>query len=256
VQKCSMCNELSDLQNSHAIPDAFFRKILKSNSGKAIVVPGGNEEPIHYSSDSRDTQQLCATCEIHLNKSYETYAIKLIRWSVGSFNKHSEGVTFSCVDTNILINFLISVFWRAANSKHPYYDKVHIPEPWNAEIRDALRGNYKVKSKLITIKFSRLIDRTPNDGFTLNSLKGVIFTPLFRRYEYGRYSFCFIFEGFFTEIYMPGLKISERKKKGVLSYNSNVIFAPYLDIFDVPEIKRVLIEGYAKYVEGAVTFEN
>ncbi|HCE2908011.1 TPA: hypothetical protein NGV35_004577 [Vibrio parahaemolyticus] len=256
MPKCLMCGNISELQNSHAIPDAFFRRILKSNSGKAIVVPGGGNESIHYSGDSWATDQLCASCEKLLNLSYEKYAIKTLRGSGCKVVKHTNGVTFSAIDGGTLVSFFISVFWRAANSKHPNYSKVMIPEPWNSEIRNRLYHKQNIPMKLASVKVSRLIDRTPKDGFTLESLKGLMITPFFRKVAHRRYSFCFNFEGFFIEIFTPGLPLKERKEFGVLTNKSEILSVPFLDIFDVPEIEETLVEGYGKYVDGEVTFEN
>ncbi|SUI59787.1 hypothetical protein [Shewanella morhuae] len=256
MQVCSMCKQEAELQSSHAIPDAFFRKILKKQSGKYIVVPGGGNSPIHYSSDSWDTHQLCSPCEIHLNKNYETYAIKLLRGSACKVVKHIHGVTFSGVESHILVGFFISIFWRAANSEHPNYSKVIIPEPWNTEFRELLLAKNNIPLRLATIRLSRLIDRTKNDGFTLDSLKNIVMTPFFRKGVSHKYSFCFVFEGFFIEIFIPGLSLAKRKLPGVLNNKIKIIFVPFLDIFDVPEIVEVLVEGYSKFVDGDVTFKN
>ena len=253
---CLMCENKSELQNSHAIPDAFFRRILKSNAGKAIVVPGGGDEPIHYSSDSWATDQLCSSCEKLLNNSYEKYAIKTLRGSGCKIIKHGQGVSFVEVKGKLLVSFFISIFWRAANSKHPNYSKVMIPEPWNSNIKARLFSNQNIPANLATVKVSRLIDRTLNDGFGLDDLKGVMLTPFYRKVAHRKYSFCFTFEGFFIEIFTPGLSLKSREQSGVLSNQMRILSVPFIDIFDIPEMEEVLIEGYGKYVDGEVTFEN
>lgn len=253
---CGMCNKESVLQNSHAIPDSVFKKILRSNSGKAIVVPAGGSDPIHYSSDSWDTSFLCGECESLLNSLYESYSLRVLRGSVGDFQRHDLGVTFSGFDPYRLTSFFISVFWRAANSKHSSYGKVYIPEPWNGEIRDHLFKNTPIPFNLASVKISRLIDRTPKNGFTLSSLKSVVMSPFFRKHKYGKYSFCFVFEGFFVEIFTPGLTYSLRRQAGVILKDKRVLMVPYLDIFDVPEIVDALVKGYGKYLDGDVTFKD
>lgn len=253
---CEMCLKDRELQMSHAIPDSVFKKILRSNSGKAIVVPGGGDEPIHYSSDSWATSQLCGSCESLLNSQFETYSLRLLRGSIGRFHRHHHGVTFSDFEPSRVASFFVSVFWRAANSKHPCYGKVYIPEPWNGEIRELLLKNGDIPLKLATVQISRLIDRTPNDGFTLDSLRSVVMSPFFRKNENGRYSFCFVFEGFFIEIFTPGLSFRKRSQAGVISKGKSVLMIPYLDIFDIPEIEDSLVKGYGKYIDGEITFES
>ncbi|MGR5264102.1 hypothetical protein ACPV38_08840 [Photobacterium damselae] len=256
MQICLMCENKSKLQKSHAIPDAFFRKILKSNAGKTIVVPGGGDEPIHYSNDSWATEQLCSSCEKLLNNSYEKYAIKTLRGSGCEIIKRSHGVSFVGVKGKLLVSFFISIFWRAANSKHPNYSKVMIPEPLNSNIKARLFSNQNIPAHLATVKVSRLIDRSPNNGFGLDALKEVILTPFYREVTHGRYSFCFTFEGFFIEIFTPGLSLKSRTQSGVLSNQMKILSVPFIDIFDIPEMEEVLVEGYSKYVNGAVTFKN
>jgi hypothetical protein len=243
---------------SHAIPHTVFKKIYrgKGDSGKSIVVPGGGDEHIHYSSDSWATLQLCDKCEKLLNKHYESYSIKVLRGAIGQCKKHSIGVTFSKIDTSKLINFFISVFWRAANSRHNSYSKVYIPEPWNKQIGEMLLNNFTVPLKLATVKLSRLIDYRETGGFSLEDLRLIVMSPFFRKRDYGHFSFCFIFEGFLIEIFTPGLKISERKSRGVINKNTDMIVVPFVNILDVPEIEDWLILGYGKLVDGQVKFES
>ncbi|SUJ09782.1 hypothetical protein [Shewanella morhuae] len=255
---CCLCCKENELKNSHAIPDTVFKKIFKGkdDSGKSIVVPGGGDNPVHYSSDSWDTLQLCGNCETLLNKNYEDYSIKVLRGALGQFKKHDIGVTFSQINTSKLINFFIAVFWRAANSKHDSYSKVYIPEPWNKQIGEMLLDIKTVPLKLATVRLSRLIDYTKNGGFSPQHLRSIVMSPFFRKHDYGHFSFCFVFEGFFVEIFTPGLKISERKTRGVINKTANMIMVPFIDIFDVPEIEECLVKGYGKHIDGHVTFES
>lgn len=253
---CRLCQKEGNLKKSHAIPNTVFKKILRAGSGKGVYLPGGCSKPVHLSSDSWDIPQLCGNCEALLNQCYEDYSMKVLRGILGCFNKHAAGVTFSDIKISKLINFYMAVFWRAANSSHSAYSKVIIPEPWNRQIGELLLSNTTVPLKLATVKLSRLIDYTKTDGFTQITLRSMIMSPFLRKVGSRRYSFCFVFEGFFVEIFMPGLKISDRKKPGVLNNSLEVIMIPFLNIFDVPEIKEAFILGYKKSLDGDVTFEG
>lgn len=256
MKLCEMCKNEAILQSSHAIPDTVFRRILRENSGKLIVVPGGGSDPVHYSSDTWDTEQLCKNCEALLNTNYESYSIRVLRGKVGTVTKHASGVTFENVETRKLANFFISIFWRAANSKHESYSKVYIPDPWNDQIRAMLSANEAVPRSLVTVKIFRLCDRTKKGGFTQENLKSMLVSPFPRRYRRGYYSFCFILEGFFIEVFIPGLRSKPRRARGVLSNRVRFVMAPFLNIFDVPELQECLVEGYRKYIEGSVTFKS
>jgi hypothetical protein len=69
------------------------------------------------------------------------------------------------------------------------------------------------------VKISRLIDLTKTGGFSLDNLKALIVSPFCRVHEDKRVrhiSVCFAFEGFFIEIFMPGLKLKRRNELGVI----------------------------------------
>lgn len=251
---CKLCFNERELKKSHAIPDSVFRKVFRGNSGKSIVIPGGGDEPVNYSSDSWWMFQLCGYCEALLNSSYEDYSIKVLRGSRGKCKRHENGITFSHILTSKLINFFIAVFWRAANSEHDSYAKVYVPDLWNKQIGNMLLNLKTIPQKLATVRLSRLIDYTQPCGFSAESLRMIIMSPFFRRHSYGHFSFCFVFEGFFIEIFTPGLKISERKRAGILRKTSNMVMVPFIDIFDIPELEECLVAGYEKNLNGHVTF--
>ncbi|MCX2780611.1 hypothetical protein OQJ46_11895 [Microbulbifer thermotolerans] len=101
---------------------------------------------------------------------------------------------------------------------------------------------------LATVKISRLIDTT-SGGFSLEDLKSVIITPFFRKLD-GGFSFCFLLEGFFIEIFTPGLGYRQCGQKGILNPKKSVLLVPYLSIFDVFELVQLMISGYGKHAEG------
>lgn len=106
----------------------------------------------------------------------------------------------------------------------------------------------------MTVKISRLIDRSTEGSFSLSVLKDIIVSPFFRKLSAHKFSFCFLFEGFFIEIFMPGHTLKQRAVQGVINPLNKMIVAPYLDIFEVPEIFSLLVAGYKKNLEGKVKF--
>ncbi len=244
---CLLCCKKSQLQKSHAIPNAFFKEILRSNSGQSIIIPDNAHDPIHQSHDSWDTPQLCADCEKLLNQEYERYSINVLKMQNISYKKHDRGVTFFQIDSPKLINFFIAVFWRSANSKHNLYSKVFISQPQNEQIRRMLLAVQTIPETFITIRLSLLADNTPNNGFSSDDLKQVIISPFCRNHNTGHPSFCFVFVGFFVEIFPSALKFTARKKHGVIKEKSDKILVPYIDIFKIPEIKECLVRGYQKH---------
>ena len=43
---------------------------------------------------------------------------------------------------------------------------------------------------------------------------------------------------------------------GVVNPNNKVLFIPYLDIFDIPEIVRLVVSGYRKYIKGQTRIKS
>lgn len=256
IGKCALCLETKELRRSHAIPDSIFKRISRKNNGQAISFNDDDSSPVDYSSDSWWEYQLCGNCEQHLNTSYEQYSLSAIRGGKGSVLKHDLGVTFRKVDTLVFHLFFLSIFWRAANSKNDAYQKVYIPEPWNNDIRIHLLQKSRVPLRFITVKISRLIDKSAGEGFSLEILKNVIVSPFFRNLSNGKFSFCFIFEGFFIEIFVPGYTLKYRIIKGVVDPLRNIIVAPYIDVFDIPELVYLFVAGYRKNLEGRVNVKT
>lgn len=242
---CKFCEKDRVLLNSHAIPNSIFKRMFRQDSGKARVITADSNTPTHFSSDSWKEKMLCAECEHFFNSKYEKYSLEILR----GVEYNDNGVTLRGLDATKLAGFCISIFWRAANSGHPSYDKVFIPQPWNDQVRKFLRDNQFVPRKDVCVKLNRLIDRTPN-GFTLEVLKSMVMSPFFRRYEYGKYSFLFLLEGFLVEIFMPGLKYKERSGNGIINKNKKILLVPYVDVFDVPELKECMVLGYGKMEQG------
>lgn len=256
IGKCALCLAVAELRRSHAIPDSVFKRVSKENNGQSIRLNDDDTSPIEYSSDSWWEYQLCGGCEQYLNLNYEQYSLSVIRAGKGKIFKHELGVTFSEIDTLKIQLFFLSIFWRAANSRNEAYQKVFIREPWNNDLRIHLLNKNRVPLRFMTVKISRLIDRSVKDGFSLKDLKSIIISPLFRKLPNHKISFCFLLEGFFIEIFMPGHTSKQRATKGIINPLSKTITAPYLDIFDIPEVVDLLVAGYKKNLEGKVNFPN
>ncbi len=249
ISNCRLCLHKKELQDSHVLPNALFKRLFRKNEGKAIHFNDDSDTLVRYSSESWSEYLFCKECEELLNEQYEQKSIALLRNSLRSvkITKHKTGISFENLDQNTLQLFMVSILWRAAISNHHAFDKVYLPGTLQEEIRASLLSNTKVRSSLIGIKVSRLYDRT--NGFTLLSLKDLIISPFFRDHG-NRFSFCFLFDGFFIEMFVPGLRINKRHMIGVINPNSSVLYTPYLHIFDIPELLQIMVSGYGKHVEG------
>jgi hypothetical protein len=252
--KCALCHSVTNLRRSHAIPDSFFRKLFSKDSGKAIKFVDDESTKIEYSKDSWWAYQLCKECEELVNQSYEKYSINALKGSGIHFSRHDGGVSFSQCKNKILVSFFISIIWRAANSKNKAYKKISLSPPDNESIRAYLHSKEKITQNTATVKISRLIDNT-DGGFTAEHLKGLLISPFIREHEKNK-SFCLVLQGFFVEIFIPGIPVKDRYRLGVISPSSNSLFIPYLDVFDIPEISRSFATGFRKNSEGLISFKT
>ena len=245
MKKCNLCLELCELQDSHVIPNTVFRYIFRRNSGKGISLVVNDDSRIHYSSDSWSEDLLCLECEEHLNKEYENYSMGVLRNSISSvkFHRHSNGITFSNLDSLRFHLFFVSIIWRASISTHSAYSRIALSrlEP---DLRGYLRSTKNCRPLLLGVKISRLVSNNPC-LYTMEALKSFIISPFLKERKKG-FSFCFLIEGFFIEMLVPH-KYKDRKDKGVILPNKKVLHVPYLDVSSVPELSDILASLHRKH---------
>ena len=240
---CKLCLSSSDLRKSHAIPDAFFKRILSANNGQAVLLDGsllGHK----VSSDSWATYQLCGGCEMHLNTSYEGYSISVLRGHGGVAKKSDAGVTFSGIENDRIRMFFISILWRAVCSNHDSYSGAVLPYEFCKnntveKLRLAIYENSDIPSNLVSVKLSRVIDSS--GGLNAVVLKDLIVAPFHRPFgEKRKVSVNFMVEGFLITMIMPGLSYNERKKHNAIERTKGLIFAPYLEIASDIDLVKIL----------------
>lgn len=251
-ESCKLCKQQSELQSSHAIGNAAFKKIFQKNSGKAISISNDEETKNEYSSDSWAEYQLCKKCEELLNERYEKYGLRVLRAQVGTCSVTDVGVRFININLHKMNMYFLSILWRMACSSHPQYESVYIEASKKELLRQAIFNDTQVPTCQISVKLSRLIDRTPQNGFSLTNLKGIISSPFtrFASSMSGRLSYCFVFEGFLVEVFLPGLTFSKSAQPGIIRKSQNHILVPFINILDIPEISDLLVTACRKQLDG------
>jgi hypothetical protein len=232
---CPLCRKLKVLKKSHSISNAFFKEITRQSSGKGIFFGLRDEDPVTLSSDTWWDYLLCGECEAELNDSIERYSISVLRGEQGNQDLHEDGITLRNVDLSKLQLYIMSVFWRAAHSKHDAYQELAIAQPFLSKLRGCLMEYKSIPPSLATIKVSKVIDRTI--GFSPDDLNDLIY--LFGGNILKRALYKMLFRGFLFEIYVPGLKYGERKAEGVICPSNKVFFIPYLNIADNAELTSI-----------------
>lgn len=243
---CKLCLLKKDIKKSHAIANSVFKKITRQNDGKGITLTPDDKE-ITYSSDSWAEHQLCGSCEGLLSDTYEKYSLEAIRGKKVTVTKMIEGISIQNIDLHKFNMFFLSILWRASISNHAAYREVELGNEINEYLRSFILNDKKIPIVNFSVKISRLIDRS--EGFDMKTLKNFVTSLFYRKLRTGS-SYCFVIEGFFIEIIFPGLKLSQRNKPGVIRSTKRIIFIPLVHIFDIPELKELMVINYAKHVEG------
>ncbi len=246
---CKLCELDKELQLSHAIGNAVFKRIFKTNSGKGITIRDNNS-PIDYSSDSWAELQLCSVCERHLNDEYERYSLKALR-DHRNCVKTPTCLTFRGVDQYKLMLYFLSIYYRSALSSQRPYQNTHIIKQHQKRLKEVLLGNQYLEYNEIPVKISRVIDRKAG-GFSQENIKEILCAPFTRVSEGERKTIttCFLFEGFFIEIFITGFRFKNRNKHGILNKGKDNLYVPYKDLFSIPEIVDLMVLNLGKYQDG------
>ncbi|MCC9662855.1 hypothetical protein LPA49_20130 [Pseudoalteromonas sp. MB41] len=248
--KCKLCEQQRELQKSHAIGNAVFKKLFKTMSGKGIFL-SKDDKPIQYSSDSWAEPQLCKECEHFLNIEFERYSLTVLRGQKG-FVKSSGGISFNNIDQSKLIKYFLSVYYRAALSSHKAYSGIRIIKAHHKLLKRVFNDSSKLPSSEFHIKLSRVVDMSNEKGFSDESIKEIICAPFCRldTVRKGSITVCFMFEGFFVEIFITGMKIKDRNLPGVLNKNKPLLFVPYVDLFSLDGVIDLMVDNLDKYQQG------
>ncbi|RBP30714.1 hypothetical protein DET50_107129 [Marinobacter pelagius] len=245
---CKLCLKERELQNSHAIPNAYFRRIFRESSGNAIRIVGDEFTEIDYTNDSGKELQLCRSCESLLNKEYENYTLNILSGKSHAVTRLGSGVSYGRVNGERLILFFISIVWRAANSSQSIYEKVHLTDSISEDFRRSILYRKAPSSRLVGVRCQRLIDKTPG-GFFRSNLANFIAAP-FPRLGKHYASYILVFAGLIAEVRIGGFRIKQRSNRGMLSKKGMVLFVPDIDVLSVPEINEVLVRGFGKHFNG------
>ena len=240
------------------LPDAIFRRIKQSASGKAIALNDDDETPVAYSQESWWEYLLCKICEGKI-KDYETYGFQMLRGARhAQVHKHSSGLTFRNHRFREFKLFLTSLIWRAAVSSGIYFSKVIIPTELLEAPRKSLLDAKPLGPTQLGCKIMRLADPTPVEegGFPSQVLKQIVTSPFARLHgNTAYYSIVFIFEGFVFEFFVPAVPKVVRAQRGV-HQRSKILSVPFVDFKSVPELFKLMVAGYRKTQRGLVSFEN
>lgn len=116
---CERCGCRTILRKSHAIPDAIFRSMKRSNRGKITKIH--QDLGVRPTAESGWAYMLCGHCEKHFNTICDQAVVKFV-------NNGDVQDPLKKIDHNILAIFICSVLWRAQLSSASMYAGYNITE--------------------------------------------------------------------------------------------------------------------------------
>lgn len=246
--RCLLCEQLADLCQSHAMPDALFRPLLRRGGGSAIRVVDDASTPVQLDSDSWKTPQLCAPCEALMNDEWDGYGIAVFQGRRGNARPSEDGVSIEDVDAVRLRMFLLSVLWRMAVSVHPSYLNAHLPTAIREKLRRAFLARQPYTAGTLHVTLQRLHDSTQG-GFSRDQFKEMVMAPFLRRHP-ACYLVGFCMFGFVVQVYVPGLPPKPRRTLHLVGSSATIVFAPRLEFTAFPELFGLAVTTLGKQVTG------
>ncbi|UWP95986.1 hypothetical protein K3X48_03035 [Aliiroseovarius crassostreae] len=241
---CQRCLVEEKIVKSHAIPNSFFRKLLRGeSSGQFIDITTGAEKNL-ISQNSGAAPLLCEKCEGWFNDCFDKPIDRILDNHLKKSIRH-RGVQYVQGSTNCLAGFITSVLWRAAISGNKRYDAMAI-DPKLAEFLHSMLisdgtdfftyGSFYLRrltsgeTNLPSQTFDSMIMPPGVDGGY--SGKGVCWK--------------FAGRGFMFAAIFPKLSRTEQNSLDCLSRNKSAFRVRPLAAYNDPDVARILRYGMEK----------
>ena len=167
---CTLCGLTRKLINAHAIPEAFFRELRVDGEAPLLVSGEQGQLPKRAPIGVYDEGILCEVCEPNFG-TIDDYGIKVFLKNFDTYfdpveqGGRTAGFMSATADPNRLLQFLVSVLWRASVSMHAFYSKVDLgpheslarlavntPGAGLSEVFDAVLSRWKDDDELVPTK--------------------------------------------------------------------------------------------------------
>lgn len=243
--ECLYCEEYKELQRSHSINKSIFSSLLKAcgNTNAARVV-SLNSNIVKNSNDNWTDHLLCSDCESYFNQHFDDYGVHALRGEAKGIKvlETQNSVIYQNIDTTKIILYILSLYWRGAKSNHPSYRSLITIENIHYNLKLVFESR-KWDFKFISIKISVLFDGL--GVLNSSSIKQLIVSPFSRIHEKDKAcSFCFLFEGFFIEIYFGKMRHSYKKKGSWVGPNLKYMKCDKVDLHSIAELHAVFAQMF------------
>ena len=136
TRKCRLCLKISDLKNSHIIPEYFYKEMYDSKHRFMNISPDPKKKTTYLQKGAREFL-LCEKCEEQLSK-YERY-VSQVYYYQSAKNVKQDDIMFVAenADYSLIKLFQLSILWRAAISSIEIFSNVRLG-PHEEIIREML----------------------------------------------------------------------------------------------------------------------
>ncbi len=251
---CAFCKSDRNLKNSHSIPLAAFRPLLKSGSGSLIAIPNGNDN-VRRIQDTGAYEMLCFQCEREFNEEFDSQLIYVLK-SLREKCSATEGFAVVKANTDIFAKSMVSVVWRMAYSGAQMYSDIKLTHLQLQMINDLMSKEADQTLRFCSISIAHLIDkRTPEaGGFTREHFSQFILNPrLYRAKRKSGFMIEWTMFGFLIHLIVPRLTNSNLKKFHGLKRHDEVVRSVPQYFLDNPSLEAALLSGLQANEEGRVS---
>lgn len=244
---CRCCGTLKELCDSHAIPKAVFRSMLRG--GAAVSLVDDESTPNANSTDSWDRPLLCLDCEREFNERFDQYGMKVLKGQTGAFDATAHGVRVSGVDQRRLAAFVTSVVWRASVSDHPAYAKLFaLPPAVKRKLYDSLLDDPE-GPRLPHVALARLVDSA--EVFSRADLREVVLAPFLAKGG-GKHAAFMVVSGFVLVLFFSPPTLRMRRSMCVLGTRPGLspFYVPSRSFETFPPLFDLMVSALRKQVTG------
>ena len=246
---CALCLKPAELQDSHIIPNAYFKRMKWDNAGKLIAFDTSENSEARPSIESWSEDLLCKDCEQRFSK-WETASIEMLRRTGHSIERSgNHGGLIERYNYSILRLFLLSILWRSAVSTLQEFSEIVLPTEFQERLRLALCTDDNASGTVaLHCRLMKIVDDAK--VFTAKNFENIAVSPSIE--PSGASGKCtFIFGGYLVEYFVPQMPLKIRRTLGVLKHQEQQ-FVPVIPMTSIPKLMNLFVAGRHKKLTGKV----
>lgn len=253
---CQLCQNGTELQDSHIFPRSYLKNIKGGNGQIFEITIDKDSLPILSNFDPKENL-LCFKCEQFLSNRYELYGTNIFRKS-RNIEKHNKYVKIKNFNYNKFYLFIISILWRASVSTLERYKHISFDDKINVmfakcvlkettRISSCIRLDHFFKIYIFRLKdFSNQLDD--------KTIRGMFFDLNLSKSENTDESpfYFYVIEGFLITIEFYACDDIHQlrvKKNANQMTNKTNLKIPFVDILGIKEIADSLAIASDKIVK-------